>query len=197
MFHGRYLHKQIPAVFGLKSIDILTTRQTIRDAEGNAIEDIFLEAYWIAELGKVYARRKNSSESFEYCTVAMVKTDKWRKGAVLVPSFRDMETKVGGPSPLYPIDISDKHDNVLECSNTLGLYPENDINLHLDGLHIPYIFQFETIHTSGSFSVRDVSNKTPTLINLYKAIIELTKYMVDVYDNDEIREFMKKGWSLR
>jgi hypothetical protein len=178
------LHHEMPKIFGLESLENIMRTQAVKDLNGDIVGEVRVESYWVAELHRFW-------HNGERATIAAVKTDQWRKGAILIPSTDNSAGKLGSPNPHYPVDLNGEHDIVLESLNAMSLFPESEHNLILDGRFSDFGIEFGTFYCSGGLSIRQMNSKTPSLIKLHDALLSVTKYMIEVYDNDEIREFMK------
>jgi hypothetical protein len=131
--------------------------------------------------------------------IAVARSDTWHRGAIVIPRSsswtKEADIEYMGPDPLHAVDLEDWEDPVEAALHTIDLYDtEGHSGVGLGSYR--YDLFIETMDSSGSISVSGGINRSPTLKNLWLSLLLAIYHLVELYDDDEMREFVnyKPKW---
>jgi hypothetical protein len=202
MFLGQ-LHQKIQEVFGFSGYALVAGNwYPIKNDAGTEIGNFQLWSYWIAEIrgfetlvDGLRMRLIEHHGSLEGLNVAVLNTSNGLRGILLIPPIREPRDRdYGGPYPLYPLELTNWEDPVAAALKSVKVFPDNPPN----GIFLPpgsnsYGFNLE-------FGIGDVCYgefhcEGPMGDNsfnlLFQALLSVTRHFLDLYDDDEMREFIK------
>lgn len=172
MFLGK-LHNQIPSRFGFSSI--------ITGLKKNNKNQEKITSFWIAEVRSFHYR----SQAGDYPVIAVVETNKWRRGIVLIPDFEERNN-------LSPIDIGLENDHVIKQLRKINLFPLVPFGIELGGTERKYGIKYGTPFNSGYIDVTTTVDKTKELRDLHDAIIDTAILMTNLYEDKLLSEYISK-----
>lgn len=149
-------------------------------------EDIHIIAYWIADTSYFRPKRGGS------VTVAVIHTEYWTRGILLIrePTKQDFSSQY----TMKPLVMNHWEDSVLNALTHINLVPviEYDIPMLLSKRMFTLRLNVGTRGSEGKLFFQDwfTRPRKRSLHRLFQSVVETIWYMVEQYDDDEIRQFI-------
>lgn len=185
MIDDNLLHT-LAKYFGIRGIN--TMLQTIKDDNGNIIEQVQPTLIWIVQTQFFHTYSGGLTT-----TIATIHTDKWSKAILLVPksdkSFIDTE-------PIRAIHIT-KEDDILK--DALQVVNLNMVSKYVklgDERSRNFTLQVTSTNVYSKISFTDPISENKSFQNLWDGIIHMINVLVSKYNNDELSRFIKLGEDL-
>jgi hypothetical protein len=158
------------------------------DYGGNPVESLYIYHLWYAQI------RYYHSSKFDPLILAVVQTNRWKKGLLLIPPILEpFDREHGGPENLQPVDIEDEHDRVSKNLESLNLVYRKQVSV-LDGAYCHFRLSVATSLLYTTIDVTDCGDhiKDPSHRRLWLALKDLVNHMRRLYRHPEITKYV---WS--
>jgi hypothetical protein len=176
---------QIASFFGMRGLNMNPGR--IHAENGNVIERFHPKLFWVAQVGFF--------QPAETLTVAVVHTESWVKGLLLIPPILPpLDRTFGGPQNLCPLILKVKEDKVVTALKSVDLTYDNEYAV-LSNLNYNFNMLVVTRNSNATlrFNTRPGDNKS--IDKLRDAIFKTIRELVVQYDDTEFHTFTTyKPW---
>jgi hypothetical protein len=174
------IKKVIAQAFGMQGFG--TGIHFYNNSEG---KELRIDSIWVVELFSYFAGTP---------LIAGVRCEPhkesrgWYRGLLLVPPLWEPRNReFGGKEPLRVVDLT-WPDPVTEALQSINIFPQRT----LPGGELSEDYRLHTfIGGATGFFNHSGRATDPLLENFYKAILENIEMMADIYDDDEVKAFLK------
>ena len=188
------LPQKIAPLFGIEQGVLDTADWVIVENEWGQVEKCRIWSYWIAQIHyfEFFTRFISPVEhkgAFEALTITIVHTAKGKKGLLLIPPIQEpLNREIGGQKPMKPLDLGNWDDPVAKMLQSINLFPEKNRARHGT---TSYEFTLK-IRTGNTLDVEShmIGPGADDGDKLLEAILKTVWHLVDIYDDDEMREFI-------
>ncbi|HEX2907164.1 MAG TPA: hypothetical protein VHO69_09915 [Phototrophicaceae bacterium] len=173
------LYKQVPQAFGIPNL-VANTFYDLKNEAGDITETFHILSYWIAEISYFESQRPDNP------VVAVILTDRWQKGIFLVPDPGN--PPIEKKDLVKPVDLSNWIDPVAAALRHVDLFFVERLGL-ISEWGYNYNFKFGTTNCFGEFHISSPVD-SPSLEELWNALLTTVYHLVNLYDNDDMRTFV-------